>query len=158
MIFFSSSTSRKFSHFNMFDRLRDAPQDTQTSRSQESTDALFAPVENPASSTNTLRPSRMSSKNTKDAQLVIEGTEGLRLDEKVQRAEATDQCVLPDWDASFWNAYRNRLRVYGTVEGSCNLASSQKMEPKDAPVEEHEEAATLKQADTWLRWASRFWD
>ena len=107
----SPLTQNRFASNNVFDSLSDSDMEAATEQ-----------VENSASSSQATKP--------RDNDFLTNDYNKLHL----SQAEARDvpshspppQAVahrIPKWDDDFWQAYRNKLRVYGTVEEVCDLES-----------------------------------
>lgn len=140
----------------MFDRLREAPQDNQDSQVAEAETAPSAIAENPASSANTIKPTSTAEQSGPDDQGLVEKMETLQLDESRQPADESEDGMLPTWDTSFWNVYKNKLRVYGTVEAVCDLEAPQKPEGTDGDEQKEDQAKKSGKEDSWLSRAKRF--
>ena len=124
--------TNKYASKNMFDCLSDSDMEAASNM-----------VENPASTSNTVRPETVKS--------LRDGVETLTVDD-VEAEEPSPPTIqhssylMPKWDMDFWQQYKNKLRVFGTTEEVCELGPVTQR-PTEKPKETCEavEASSLLQ-------------
>lgn len=60
-------------------------------------------------------------------------------------ASSDDLMFLPTWNDGFWDMYRNKTQVNGTIEGLCNFTS-----PLEVAGDGHEFSENAKESTQWF--------
>lgn len=113
---------------NIFDTLSDSDMEAATEQ-----------VENPVSNSQASKPDSIESltRDINELQVLPGKSTDARADSPHVQEVAYE---LPQWDNEFWDTYRNKLRVFGTVEEACDLESKQRHAD---PIMENEESASV---------------
>ena len=144
-----------FAHANRFESLLGMPHDSDVRETQKATAASTATAENPASSANTLKPKADASVQDAQEQL-IEDTQNLSLTKEPEQRRTEDKRMLPGWEEAFWQDYRNKLRVFGTVEEVCEFGPRKKVDAQEqAGEQEEDDKAKSGRRSSWAEWAKR---
>ena len=110
-----AQTSSAFSHPNLFDVL--GSQSSQSEDDEYDDEEFFTPDEEVE---DVDAPQTLAAMPDEDD--LISWTTPPKIKRKVVSS------MMPPWDSHFWSHYANRLRVNGTVEGVCILASAKMTE------------------------------